>query len=225
MSKATQTDDTVLDNEPLPAPDDDIDTAAPASKAKTKEAAGDDEPELTKPQLKGDPKRDEIARRYREIQAEGLAAEQNDPPDEGDLDNLDPEGRAKPGLSDSEEPGAPAAPADDPELELLVFGKRLKRKRSELIEAYDLEGIDDDRIIKVAQKEMAADQRLAEAREAADQRLRNAGVPEAPAPPPDKPDGPDADGLPPDRSPPPTRPGRTGGEARGSRGADVGRYS
>ena len=29
---------------------------------------------------------------------------------------------------------------DDPELELLVFGNRLKRKRSELVELYDLAG-------------------------------------------------------------------------------------
>ena len=62
--------------------------------------------------------------------------------------------------------------AEDPELTLTVFGNRLKRKRSELISAYDLEGLDDDRIIKVAQKEIAADQRLAEAKEAVDQRLQ-----------------------------------------------------
>jgi hypothetical protein len=60
-------------------------------------------------------------------------------------------------------PGEAAEAADDPELDFLVFGKRIKRKRSELIEAYDLDGLDDDRIIKVAQKEKAADQRLAEA--------------------------------------------------------------
>jgi hypothetical protein len=62
------------------------------------------------------------------------------------------------------------APEDDPELDLLVFGKRLKRKRSELIEAFDLGGLPDERIIKLAQKEMAADQRLAEAKEVANQR-------------------------------------------------------
>ena len=58
--------------------------------------------------------------------------------------------------------GAP----DNPELTLTVFGNRLKRKRSELIAAYDLAGLDDERIISVAQKEMAADQRPAEAKEA-----------------------------------------------------------
>jgi hypothetical protein len=61
--------------------------------------------------------------------------------------------------------GEPAEAADDPELELLVYGNRIKRKRSELIEAYQLEGLENDRIIKVAQKEKAADQRLAEATE------------------------------------------------------------
>ena len=43
------------------------------------------------------------------------------------------------------------APEDDPELDLLVFGKRLKRKRSELIEAFDLGGLPDARIITIAQ--------------------------------------------------------------------------
>ena len=64
------------------------------------------------------------------------------------------ESRASPGLS------AEGGADDDPELSLTVFGNRLKRKRSELIEVYDLGGLDDDRIITVAQKEMAADQRL-----------------------------------------------------------------
>ena len=41
----------------------------------------------------------------------------------------------------------------------------MKRKRFELIEAFDLEGLDDERIIGIAQKEMAADQRLREAKE------------------------------------------------------------
>jgi hypothetical protein len=52
---------------------------------------------------------DEIARRYREIQAEGEAAEQNDPPDEGD-DDLDTEGRTQPGLSDSGATPTPQRP-------------------------------------------------------------------------------------------------------------------
>ena len=47
----------------------------------------------------------------------------------------------------------------------------MKRKRSELISAFDLDGLDDERIIKLAQKEIAADQRLREAKEVADQRL------------------------------------------------------
>ena len=41
-------------------------------------------------------------------------------------------------------------------MQLVVNGNRLKRKRSELIEAFDLDGLDDERIIKVAQKEIAA---------------------------------------------------------------------
>lgn len=51
-------------------------------------------------------------------------------------------------------------------MELLVFRNRHKIKRSKLIEMYDLEGLSDERIISVAQKEMAADQRPAEAKEA-----------------------------------------------------------
>jgi hypothetical protein len=68
-------------------------------------------------------------------------------------------------------PAAPQASAEDPELELLVFGNRHKIKRSELIQRYDLEGLDNVGIINAAQKHMAADQRLAEAKQAADQRL------------------------------------------------------
>jgi hypothetical protein len=68
-------------------------------------------------------------------------------------------------------PAAPQASAEDPELELLVFGNRHNIKRSELIQRYDLEGLDNAGIINAAQKHMAADQRLAEAKQAADQRL------------------------------------------------------
>ncbi|HAN62623.1 MAG TPA: hypothetical protein DCQ79_01935 [Rhizobiales bacterium] len=46
----------------------------------------------------------------------------------------------------------------------------MKRNRSELVEAFDLGHLPDERIIKLAQKEMAADQRLAEAKEVANQR-------------------------------------------------------
>lgn len=67
-------------------------------------------------------------------------------------------------------------PGTDPELTLTVFGNRLKRKRSELVEKYDLAGLDDERIIKLAQKELAADQRLAEAR----RRYTSASKTEAP---------------------------------------------
>jgi hypothetical protein len=89
---------------------------------------------------------------------------------------------------------------DDPELDLMVFGNRIKAKRSELVEKYNLGGLPDDHIITIAQKEIAADQRLAEAKEAADQRLLNAQAPSAPAQgdgaPVDQrgePDAPDAD--------------------------------
>ena len=52
---------------------------------------------------------------------------------------------------------------DDPELELLVYENVIRRKRSGLIEAYDLEAFDNGRIINIAQKQMAADQRPAKA--------------------------------------------------------------
>jgi hypothetical protein len=51
----------------------------------------------------------------------------------------------------------------------------LKNKRSELVEKFHLEGFPDDRIISVAQKEFAADQRLREAKEAVDQRFSDRG--------------------------------------------------
>jgi len=104
---------------------------------------------------------------------------------------------------------------DDPELDLLVFGNRHKIKRSKLIETFDLEGLSNERIISVAQKEMAADQRLAEAKEAENHRPK-AGAPDAPAHDarPDPTDqtgetsGPDADGLGPGPIPSTARPGR-----------------
>ena len=61
---------------------------------------------------------------------------------------------------------------NDPEMELLVYGNRLKRKRSELFSDFKLEGYSDERIIRIAQREMAADERLREAKEAVHQRLR-----------------------------------------------------
>ena len=62
-------------------------------------------------------------------------------------------------------PGQPGLSAEgegdeDRELTLTVVGNRLKRKRSELVNAYNLEGLPDHAIVSVAQKEMAADHRL-----------------------------------------------------------------
>ena len=125
------------------------------------------------------------------------------PPDDGEAPLDEPsEGRSQTGLSASK---------DDPELQLTVFGKRQKFKRSELISAYDLEGLSDDAIIRVAQKEKAADQRLAEAKEAEHQRPSKADSPSQadaqgqPTRPTDQlgaTEGPDANELRPDRSPP-----------------------
>jgi hypothetical protein len=50
-------------------------------------------------------------------------------------------------------------------LTLLVFGNRIRAKRSELIQKYDLEGLPDERIISIAQTEQLANQQLAEAKE------------------------------------------------------------
>jgi len=108
------------------------------------------------------------------------------------------------GFSTSED-----APTDDPELTLLVYGKREKFKRSELISAYQLDGLPDDAIIRVAQKEKAADQRLAQAKQAEHQHPVHADSPsDADAQGSQRPtdqlgdtNGPDADGLPPCHSP------------------------
>lgn len=53
----------------------------------------------------------------------------------------------------------------------MVYGTRQKSKRFELVEAYHLEGLSDENIISIAQKRMAADQQLAEAKAVANQRL------------------------------------------------------
>jgi hypothetical protein len=62
-------------------------------------------------------------------------------------------------------------------MDLLVNGKRLRRKRSELIQHYKLDGLSDEHIIRIAQKEMAADKRLRKAKEAVHQRLTGSQSP------------------------------------------------
>jgi hypothetical protein len=58
----------------------------------------------------------------------------------------------------------------------------LKRKRFELVKEFDLEGFGDACIINIAQKEKAADQRLAEAKQAEHQRpVRAETAPDATA--------------------------------------------
>ncbi|MGH6791586.1 MAG: hypothetical protein ACRECF_02470, partial [Methyloceanibacter sp.] len=108
--------------------------------------------------------------------------------------------------------GAPSPePEEDPELDLMVHGERFKIKRSELIEAYSLEGCPDHVIVSVAQKQMAADQRLARVKEREAENPPHGSRPghsEAPAPGAPEPtnqsaraDVPDADGLDPALSP------------------------
>ena len=125
---------------------------------------------------------------------------QGDPPLDGGDNFAEPEGRSETDISASE---------DDPELTLLVYGKREKFKRSELISAYQLDGLPDDAIIRVAQKEKAADQRLAEAKQAEHQRPAQAdAAPDADAQGSQRQTdqfgdtkGPDADELQPGQSP------------------------
>lgn len=164
--------DGMLDDEPLSPPDDDTALPEPTPTPRsTRKDDADDEP-LPAPQLRGDPKRDEIARRYRENQIK----EREGGSDEGvpDGDESFDEGDAQEAKST---PAAPRqdyqAPQEDPELELLVYGQRIRKKRSDLVKDYDLEGLDDAHIIRTAQKEMAADQRLAAAKEAEHQRPGN----------------------------------------------------
>ena len=82
----------------------------------------------------------------------------------------DQKARPRSGLDQRETPKAPPAfllkgeGDEDRELTLTVFGNRLKRKRSELVEAYNLGGLPDHAIVTIAQKQMAADQRLARIR-------------------------------------------------------------
>jgi hypothetical protein len=148
------------------------------------------------PRRAGDPKRDAITARFKELQA----IERGEAPPE-------PEESDDTVIAAAE---AKKAQDDDPELELLVYGNVIRRKRSELIEAYDLDGFDNGRIINIAQKQMAADQRLAEAKEAADQRLHGTqstasrageGSHDEPTDQSDEPRPDDADGLAPERDP------------------------
>lgn len=201
MAPRTQTDGggKPLDNEPLPPIDDDGDITPPArtQRARTEDdGEGDDN---AAPSLRrGDAAREDITKRYRELQSQERS---DDPPPATNEDpDFAPPRAAIPEVTPRD---------DDQELTLTVYGERLKRKRSELIEAYQLEGLSDEHIIRVAQKEIAADQRLREAKEAADQRLAGSHRPstlgdegdgdltdQSGEPRPD-----DANGLTPDRSP------------------------
>jgi hypothetical protein len=110
------------------------------------------------PKPRGTPGRDAINARYREMQDE---ERENDLP--GDLDDIDPEAVSEADLTpagDSQNSGG-----EDPELTLLVFGNRIRAKRSELIEKYDLAGLSDGCIISIAPPEQLANQQLAEAKE------------------------------------------------------------
>ena len=121
-----------------------------------------------------DEKREGIVKTYRarrDAEAAGLPPPREGAetgPDEGPL----PEG---------------AAPSDsgDPELELLVYGERYKLPRSKLVDAYNLEGLPDHAIVSIAQKQMAADQRLARVKEREAENPPHGSEPgasEAPAP-------------------------------------------
>ena len=156
-------------DDPRPALDDDTAHAAPAPEPVVEPQREPDEPA---PQLRGDPKRDAIAARYREKQAEEAAAEAAEG-GEGDSGLDQPQAGFQP---------TPAQTPDDPDLELHVYGERKKFKRSELVARFQMEGFPDDAIVRVAQKELAADQRLAEAKGIADQLGRQAGAPTGAAP-------------------------------------------
>ena len=107
-----------------------------------------------------DEKREGIVKTYRARRDADEAA--LPPPDEGDDVGPDqgspPEGAAP---SDS----GPRAAGEDPELELMVYGERYKITRSKLVDTYNLEGLPNHVIVSVAQKQMAADQRLARVKE------------------------------------------------------------
>jgi hypothetical protein len=202
MSQQTPTTDAdpeeVLRDAPLPPADDDQDLA-PADATRAEPADdGPNEPQGA-PKRRGDAARDEITERYRQIQreeAEAAAA----PPDDGGDNDVEPEGRSQTGLSASE---------DDPELELLVYGDVVKAKRSELVKAYQLDGLPDAAIISIAQKHKAADQRLREAKDVSDQRQPKPDAVQSaaeghdhPENPPGGTEGANADGLQSDGSPP-----------------------
>jgi len=96
------------------------------------------------------------ARRYCEVQAKGSRQSKTVRPMRAATARRISIAKAASSLFSDSGATPSEAPEDDPELELCVFGKRLKRKRSELIEAFDLGGLPDERIIKLAQKEMVA---------------------------------------------------------------------
>jgi hypothetical protein len=128
---------------------------------------------------------------------------------ERDAGPQEDDGEGEPAEAPAEEPVT--EPKNDPELELQVYGERYKIRRSKLIEEFNLEGLPDHVIVSVAQKEMAADQRLARVKEREAENPPHGSEPgrtEAPAPgapladkPTARADEPDADGFESDRSP------------------------
>lgn len=200
----------VLDNEPMPEPADDrIDVEATPEPTEPTPAPTDDGEPLPPPRMRGDPKRDEIAQRYREKQAEEAAAARAEA--EADDGSEDGDGGSAGAPVEAPEPAAPAAteePEADKILTLVVHGERQHFKRSDLIDAFDLGGIPDDAIIRIAQKEIAADQRLRKVKERENQSLPDPERPTRAADDPLDPENPpatadaNADGLGPDGSPP-----------------------
>lgn len=167
-----------------PEPFDDAPPAESVSQVEPERREARDDKPREKPELLGEnPIRNDIVEQYRQKRAleEGLPPIEGALPDDGGDDELqDPDARPVAG------PSASAAPiADDPELELIVFGERYKAKKSELAKRYNISGADDATIIRIAQKELAADQRLSQTRTAPQPAPENHREPE-PTPAPTK---------------------------------------
>lgn len=146
-----------------------IDDAAPAPVESNERASAprqhDNEPRAKPEPIGENPIRDDIVSAFRQKRRieEGLEAAPEDELPSEDSSRPDfQQARPQTGPSDFQEPGVDG----DTELELVVYGERYKARKSELAKRYDIAGADDATIIRIAQKELAADRRLESSRNA-----------------------------------------------------------
>lgn len=145
-----------VEDDTVPQPDDDNEEAVSTASADAGAAeGGDDEPEREEPKV--ETARDRIAQRYREIRAGSGNQDENEAEADGEGEGEDGAGQ-QPQASVDE-------PKDEQFLDIVVDGKAMRVERAK----YAVPGASEDTIKAIAQREIAADNRLTEANRLVDE--------------------------------------------------------